>query len=528
MKVNRKYLVWVLLVMISGVLIACGDNEDNQADNEQVVEKVPTDIVIDAQAAPQTLDPHLANEHQTLNVGRTIYDTLVYTDEEMNLHMGLAESFEQIEDTVWEVKLRENVTFHDDSSLTAEVIKANVDRILDPEVAAPVSFLFDMISNVEVIDELTVHIETEFPFAPLPIHFAHPGGHVISGEAISEDYEAMEAGNEPGSVINEHPVGSGYFKFDSREHGTFVKVVKNEDYWGEQAKVDSITFKVVPEDLVRVGELETNTAQIIGHLNPSDVTRVEQTEGMKVARQDSASLAYLGFNTQKEPFTDERVRQAISMAVDKEQIIDGILDGAALIAEGPLAPPVYGYSDEVTGHPYNLEQAQELLAEAGYEDGFETSIWIDDARIRVDVAEYLQGQLAQIGIEANIVAMENAAHRESLNNGDHELMIGAWGTVTGDADYGLFPMFHSSNFGIVGNRTFYENEQVDELLTLGRQEGDEEKRLQYYKEAQEIIVEEAPLVPLYHVEHLAGIRDNVEGFTIHPSSLYYMRDVTLN
>ncbi|ERN54489.1 glutathione ABC transporter substrate-binding protein [Alkalihalophilus marmarensis] len=523
----KLYTLFMLVMLISAMMAACSNDEKVGEKAADPAELSGGDLVIDVQADPQTLDPHLGNDHQTLNVGRTIYDTLVYTDQELTMHMGLAESFEPIDDTTWEVKVREEVTFHDGSKLTGEVIKANIERLLDPAIASPVAFLFDMITNVEVIDEYTVHIETEFPFAPLPAHFAHPGGHIISAEAITADYAAMDEGEEPGSVINSNPVGSGYFKFEDRVHGQSVRVVKNEEYWGEAAKVDSITFKVVPEDLTRVAELETNTAQIIGHLNPSDVTRIEQTEGVKVAKEDSVSLAYLGFNNTKEPFDNELVRQAISMAIDKEQIIDGIMDGAALPAKGPLAPPVFGYSDEVEGLPYNVDQAKDLLAEAGYEGGFDTAIWTDDARIRIDVAEYLQSQLAEIGIRADIRAMEYGAFLDSITNAEHDMMIGAWGTVTADADYGLYPMFHSSNFGMTGNRTFYANDEVDELLVLGRQETDEGERLNIYKRAQEIIIEEAPLVPLYHTEHLAGLRDEVEGFWIHPSSLYYLRDVTI-
>ncbi|MDV2683305.1 glutathione ABC transporter substrate-binding protein [Alkalihalophilus lindianensis] len=522
-----KYSVWLIFVMVSALFAACSSNDSVEDNGSQGTERSGGDLTIDVQADPQTLDPHLGNDHQTLNVGRTIYDTLVYTDQELNIHMGLAESFEPIDDTTWEIKLRGDVVFHDGSQLNGEVIKVNVERILDADIASPVSFLYDMITDIEVVDEYTVQIETEYPFAPLPAHFAHPGGHIISSEAIAADYEAMEGGEEPGSVINAQPVGSGYFKFEDRVHGQSVKVVKNDEYWGEKAKVDSITFKVVPEDLTRVAELETNSAQIIGHLNPSDVTRVEETDGVKVSRQDSVSLAYLGFNNTKEPFTDQRVRQAISMAIDKEQIIDGIMDGAALPAKGPLAPPVFGYSEEVDGISYDVEESKELLVEAGFAEGFETTIWTDDARIRIDVAEYLQNQLAEIGIKAEIRSMEYGAFLDSITNAEHDLMIGAWGTVTADADYGLYPMFHSSNFGMTGNRTFYSNDEVDELLILGRQETDEQARLEIYKKAQEIIIDEAPLVPLYHTEHLAGLREDVEGFWIHPSSLYFLRDVSV-
>src|SRR5690606_24879214 len=137
----------------------------------------------------------------------------------------------------------------------AEVVKANIDRILDEDIASPRSFLFDMITDVEVVDDHTVRFTTEFPFSPLPAHFAHSGGWMISLQSIEADYAAMAEGKDPSSVISNHPNGTGPFVFEEWVNGQYVKMVKNENYWGEPAKIDSVTFKVVPEDLTRVAEL---------------------------------------------------------------------------------------------------------------------------------------------------------------------------------------------------------------------------------------------------------------------------------
>ncbi len=215
------------------------------------------DLVIAQLSDAVAIDPHGSNDTPSSNVAYNIYEALVVQDENMELQPGLAESWEAIDETTWEFKLREGVTFHDGSEFNADVVKANIERILDPEVASPRSFLYDMITEVEVVDPYTVQFVTEYPFAPLPAHLAHNGGGMISAELIEADYAAMAEGEEPGSTISAGPIGTGYFKFESWSPGTEIVLVRNDDYWGEPAKLDSVTFKVVPEDLTRIAELET-------------------------------------------------------------------------------------------------------------------------------------------------------------------------------------------------------------------------------------------------------------------------------
>ncbi|PRO66316.1 glutathione ABC transporter substrate-binding protein [Alkalicoccus urumqiensis] len=507
----------------SGETEAPQNNEENNNAEEAAD---PDALNVAMQADVNSLDPHFGNDHPSLNVKRTIFDTLVKTDENLDLSMSLAESFEQVEPEVWEIQLKEGIQFHDGNELTADVVKMNVDRMLNPDVASTMAFMFDMITDVEVVDNYTVRLTTEYPFAPLRQHFAHPAGQMVSPDVLQEDLAAMENGEQPGSVINENPVGTGPYQFVSQEPGERIELEANPDYFADGPGAETLTFTIVPEDLTRVGELETESSQIIGHLNPDDIERVEENEETDVARYDSASLAYFGFNTEKAPFDDPDVRRAVAMAVNKEEIVEGAAAGAAIPAEGPLAPPVFGSAEELDPIPYDPEGAQELLQEAGYEDGFSVELWSDDSRTRLDTAELLQGQLSAVGIDVDIESMEAGVHRERVSEGEHEMFLGSWGTVTGDADYGLYPVFHSDSFGMTGNRTFFANDEVDQLLEAGRREMDEAARLELYEEAQQIIVDEAPLVPLYHTEHLAGLRSDLQNFYIHPSSLYELTETT--
>ncbi|KHF37790.1 glutathione ABC transporter substrate-binding protein [Halalkalibacter okhensis] len=539
MKMSKNsFFFLALLLAFSVFMAACASEPDATpapAEGEEEAEGTEGtteggeggDLVIANLSDAVALDPHGSNDTPSSNVAQNIYEALVEQDENMDLQPGLAESWEMIDDLTWEFYLREGVKFHDGSDFTADVVKANLDRILDPDVASPRQFIFNMITDVEVVDEHTVRITTEFPFAPLPAHLAHNGGGMISGDLIAEDYEAMEGGADPGSKISESPVGTGYFKFDSWTPGTEIKLVRNEDYWGENAKLDSVTFKVVPEDLTRIAELETGAAHISDPLSPSDVSRVEGTDGMFVNRQPSVSLSYIGFNVEKEPFDNPLVRQAISKAINKDAIIEGIYDGAGIPAIGPLAPDVFGYDDSVSGLEYNVEEAQALLAEAGYEDGFSTTLWTNDNRERIDAATFVQAELEKIGIDVSIEVVEWGAYLENTANGEHDMFVLGWSTVTGDADYGMYALFHSENHGEPGNRTFLSNPELDELLDQARQNADPEERAALYKDAQEILVDEAPMLYIHHQEFLLGVSDSVQGLWQHPTGILMLQDVTL-
>ncbi len=532
------------MLLLSLVLVACaseptddGGSNDDDADSEETTDNGDEaaseeessgeggDLVVANLSDAVSLDPAGSNDVPSSDVQANIYESLTKQDENMEVQPSLAESWELVEDTVWEFKLQEGVTFHDGSEFNAEVVKANIERILDPEVASPRAFLYEAVTNIEVVDDYTVRFETEYPFSPLPAHLAHSGGAMVSLDVIEEDYAAMEEGEDPGSVVNENPVGTGYFVFDEWEPGEYIRLVKNEDYWDGSAKLDSVTFKVVSEDLTRVAELETGDSHISNPLSPNDIPQIENGENTHVHTQGSVSLSYIGFNMAKEPFDNKQVRQAISMAIDKNQIIEGIYDGIGTPAIGPIPPDVFGFDDSVSGLEYDPEQAQELLAEAGYEDGFSTTLWTNDNRERIDAATNVQQQLSEIGIEVEVEVVEWGAYLEQTAEGEHDMFVLGWSTATGDADYAMHPLFHSANVGQPGNRTFTENEELDAILDEARREEDPEARQALYSEAQEMLVDIAPMLYIHHQDYLMGVRDEVKNFSVLPTQILQLKDV---
>ncbi|WP_202077466.1 glutathione ABC transporter substrate-binding protein [Caldalkalibacillus salinus] len=533
-RTKKSMLFLGLLLVLSVFAVACGgedtstDPGSSDGDDGSQEAAEGGDLVIAWLSDAVTLDPHGSNDVPSSNVLNNIYDTLVTFDKNGELTPSLATDWNMIDDHTWEFNLREGVTFHDGSEFNAEVVKANMERIMDPDIASQRAFLYEMVEEVEVVDEHTVRFITEYPFAALPAHLSHSGGgSMISPKAIEEDYAAMEEGEEPGSVIGDNPVGTGIFKLDSWTPGDEIVLVRNEDFWGENAKLDSVTWKVVSESLARISELDTGYAHIIHPVSPSDITRVDSMAEAHLNAQTSTSLSYIGFNAEKAPFDDVRVRQAISMAINKDDIIDGIYEGTGVPAIGPIAPGVFGYDDTVTPIEYDIEKAKELLAEAGHEDGFSTTIWTNDNPDRIQMAEYVQDKLGDLNIEVEVEVLEWGAYLDSTANGQHDMFILGWSTPTADADYATYALFHSDNMGPAGNRTFLADEELDALLDQGRQESDPDARAQVYKEVQEKLVELAPMVYIHHQEYLNGVSDKVDGFWVDAGGIFQLQDVTL-
>ncbi|PTL37938.1 glutathione ABC transporter substrate-binding protein [Alkalicoccus saliphilus] len=499
------------------------DGNGGEATDEEVD---PDNLVIATLSDIEAIDPHTSNDVPSSTVQHNLFESLLMQTEDMEIEPLLATEWENTDDTTWEFQLREDVTFHDGSEFNADVVKANLDRILDEDLGSPRAALFEMIEEVVVIDDHTVEIHTEFPFSPLPAHLAHSGGGMMSQEIIEEDYARMEDGGQPGDYINENPAGTAIFEFDEWNPGSEIILTRNDDYWGDPAGVEQVTFQVTPEDLTRIGELETGAADIIFPVSPSDTERIEDTEGMDLYTQESLGLAYIGFNMEKEPFDDPQVRRAMAMAINKEELLEGVLEGTGTPATGPLGEQIFGFSDEVDEIEYDPQGAQELLAEAGYEDGFETTLWTNDSRERIDIAELVQAQLSVVGVDLSIEVLEWGAYLENTSEGEHDMFILGWSTATGDADYLMYNLFHSSQQGD-GNKSFINNPEIDDLLEQGRSETDQGAREDIYEEAMELLVDEAKMLYLYHQDYLVGVRDEVQGFWKHPNGIYQLHDVTI-
>lgn len=529
MKNKRFYFIFLaMLFMIGAVLTGCTSAPSEDAGSTGNKEKAESEgaakgaeggeLIIAVLSDATQLDPHKGTDIPSANVYHgKIYEGLVSQDEKMEIQPALATEWKKLDDLTWEFKLREGVKFHDGTEFNADAVKKTIERVLDPAVASPRAKLFEMITEINVIDPHTIQFKTEYPFAPLLANLAHYSGGIISPKAI----------DEKGDTLGQNPAGTGPFKFDSWTPGSELRLVKNEEYWGEKAKVDSVVYKVVPEDATRIAMVETGEAHLAEPVPVTDVERIEASSSMKLNRSEGLGIDYIGFNLKKKPFDDIRVRQAINLAIDTDMILQGVFNNVGTKATAPMGPGVWGHNPDLEGWGYDVEKAKQLLKEAGYSDGFNTTIWTNDNKERMDVAEVVQSQLKGIGINAEIKVVEWGAYLEATSKGEHDMFILGWSNMTGDADYNQFFLFHSEAQGEVGNRSFYSNPRVDELIDLGRQESDPEKRHEYYKEAQAIEMEEAPMIFLRNDQDLVAVSNSVNGFWMHPAGIYMINEVTV-
>lgn len=524
MNKKRKLILLSLVLAFAMLVTACGGGapapapENGEANGETPAPEPTTEetLIVVQGADAVSLDPHATNDQPSSRVMAQIYERLIVQNEDMELEPGLAESWEAIDELTTEFNLRQGVLFHNGEELKASDVEFTLRRALESTFIGHIVGAIDP-EGIEVVDDYTIRISTTEPFAPILAHLAHTASSILNETAVTEG----------GEDYGQSPVGTGPFMFDNWVTGDRVELVRFEDYHGTNALVPRVVIRNVPENTNRAIEVETGGAHIAYDIAPIDVSRIEGDDSLQMIRTPNFATTYVGFNAEKAPFDDVRVRQAINYAVNMDPIVEAVYRGAGSPSRGPLGPNVWASNQDLEPYGFDLDRARELMAEAGYADGFSTTIWTNENQQRIDIAEILQNQLREINITAESQVIEWGAYLEGTAAGEHDMFILGWVTVTGDPDYGLYALFHGSQHGAAGNRTFYTNPRVDELLDIGRVSVDEQTRYDAYMEAQELIREDAPWIFTWTGEELTAARDNVVGFRNHPAGHHKLFTVSL-
>jgi peptide/nickel transport system substrate-binding protein len=517
---TKTYQKFLMIMLIIFIITGCSTKQGASTKEETTgtASNEGGTLVIARLSDAENLDHHFMSTINAASVTHSkIYEGLVGRDKNAEIKPLLAKEWKQLDDVTWEFKLRNDVKFHDGTAFNAEAVKTNFNRLLDPNVASPRAVVFKMVKEVKVVDEFTVQFILSEPFSPLlSILASHEGG-IISPKTIEKFGK---------NIINE-PNGTGPFVFESWTPGQEIVFNKNNDYWGTKVKVDKVVYKVVPEETTRISMLETGEAHIAEPLSVPMMTTVEASSAAEIYRSEGFGTEYIGFNFQQEPFNDIRVRKAISHAVEMDSIIKGVYNNVGKKANSLLGSKVFGYHPDMSAYEYNLNEAKKLLAEAGYPDGFETTLKTMDSKERINMAEVLQSQLKGIGIKVNIEVLEYGTFIEAVNSGNSEMFILSWRNATGDADYNQYNLFHTNSHGAAGNTFFYSNKEVDQLIDAGRKEKDSNKRIELYAQAQELEMADAVYIPVRVIENLAAVAKNVNGFSISPSGYLEINDVSI-
>jgi glutathione transport system substrate-binding protein len=509
MRTARLMGTTILLVAVLMAGVACAQKQPTQQ------QAPPKEVVVVLDANPTKLDPHDTSDNPSYSIERSIYEGLLGFDENMQIVGKLATSWEASPDArTFTFKLRDGVTFHDGTKFDAEAVRVNIQRLANPANKLARHRLFSMVDRVEVVDPLTVRVILKEPFGAMLNNFAHPAAAMISPKAL-EQY---------GKEIAQHPVGTGPFKFVEWVPGDRVVLEKYTGYWDKgQPAVDRLVFRPVPESSTRIAMLKAGQAHFVFPVPAAQARELEGSSDYKLVSSPSIVVNYVAMNVLMKPFDDKRVRQALNYAIDKEALIKVVAEGYGKPCDAPIAPNTWGY-ERVGAYPYDVQKARDLLKEAGYPNGFEATLSFAAETETQKLAVAIQQQLAQVGVKLNLQPMEwgallDAAFAAGPKENKTQMLLIGWSPSTGDADWGLRPLFSKTMWIPDGYNFFYYNAQVEDALKRGLATADPAQRKAAYAEAQKLIMEDAPWIFLYVPDNLAGIRTNLTGVFVTPDSV---------
>ncbi|MEQ9881684.1 glutathione ABC transporter substrate-binding protein GsiB [Pectobacterium brasiliense] len=483
------------------------------------------DAVIAVGSTFTSLDPYDANDSLSQTVAKSFYQGLFGFDKEMKLVNVLADSYDVSPDGLtYTVKLHPGVKFHDGTAFNAAAVKVNLDRASNPDNRLKRYNLFKMIEKTEAVDDLTVKITLKTPFSAFVNNLAHPAAVMISPAALKQY----------GKDIGFHPVGTGPYRFVTWNQTDFVKVEKFNGYWkAGLPKLDSITWRPVVDNNTRAALLQTGEAQFAYPIPFEQAKVLEKNDKLALVASPSILHRYISMNVTQKPFDNPKVREALNYAINKEALIKVAFSGYATPAEGPL-PSSIDYSVKYHPWPYDLAKARELLKEAGYPNGFTTTLWSSHNHSTAQkVLQFTQQQLAQVGVKVQVTAMDagqRAAEVEGkgVKETGVRLFYTGWSASTGEADWALSPLFATASWPPAQfNTAFYSNPQVDADLANALKTTDRTEKQKLYKDAQDKIWADAPWIFLATERLVSANSKKLTGFYVMPDTLFSFEDADL-
>ncbi len=458
-------------------------------------------LTMGVRGGPESLDPHYSALGSHAEAAKHIYDTLVWSGDDLQIEPGLATSWEVLDENTWQFKLREGVKFHDGSDFDAEDVKFSIERI--PVVTGPTTTTIYVrrVAGVEIVDPYTLNIKTDGPAATLPYDFVRL--FIVSSNA-AKDYSTPETASE-GFNGGPAAVGTGPYKLVSWEPKGDLVLERFEDYWRGEGAWQSVVRKEIPNDSSRLAALKAGQVDVINYVSSIDYLALQRDSAVDTVIGDSVYIMNLqldqreqtpgvrakdGSELAENPLRNAQVREAIDLAIDREAMVEIVLEGLGKPANQMMPPGFFGSNDSIPTPKTDVEAARNLLANAGYEDGFEIDLYCTSDRLPGDAAicQGLGQMLSQAGIKTNVNAISKTVYFPAQGRLEYSVFMNGWGTLTGEASYTLGSLAHSNDpekkLGAF-NRLEYKNEEVDLLLQAGATELDADKRRAFYEEAME-------------------------------------------
>lgn len=473
----------------------------------------PADVLVVATSNdPQSVDPAWEMDNHAWMVSYYTYDRLMrYDGASTEVVPNLATSYVVSEDeTEWTFTLRDDVRFADGSPLDADAVKYSFDRLLG--VGAGPSDVFPTLENVVVVDPTTVRFELSEPFAPFLSTLADPGGAIVNPNVVKA--HATDADPWARDFLARETAGSGAYVLSTWREGERIELTANPNYWGDAPALNRVLIRIVPEPSTQRILLERGEVDIAENLTNDQKNAVRDTAGVRIEVHPSLSVQYVYLNNRT--LTDPVLRQALSYAVNYQGVIASIEQGQGEQLRGPVPVGLVGYNPDAFQFSYDPDKARELLAQAGY-DGRELRLmFADQTTTWPALAQYLQSNLEAVGVRVKLEQYSWATMRERLDLGEFDLALGGWSPDFADPFMFMNYWFDSNNGGLAGNRAFYQNATVDDLVRRAAVLSDQDERLALYLQAMDIVVDEAPYVYLYQKTQQIAMRDRVQGYVFNP------------
>ncbi|WP_156290669.1 ABC transporter substrate-binding protein [Oceanobacillus salinisoli] len=509
----KKQYMYVLFIALILLLAACSnesseteegndtttetENESEESVSEETASDVEQVIKIANDQEPAGLDPHKTPAASSIRVYSKIYEGLVTFDENMEVEGQLAESWEQPDDTTYLFNLIEGVQFHNGREMTAEDVKYSFERILDEETASHIASYFAGIESIEVLGDYQVQFKLAEPDATFLSNLTHSGAVIVPQEVVEENGDLQQVA-----------VGTGPFVFEEWVPDNSVTLTKNENYYLDGIpKLNRIEYYTMLEEASRLSAIRTGEIDMTT-VNAQSAELLSGQEGVEIKDYQSLEYSYVGFNVEHEILSDVKVRQALSLATNRQEIVDIAWKGEGLVT-GPIAPSMADWSIDVEAHELysnDVDKAKELLAEAGYADGFDITITTASSYPdMVDTAQLLQQQWKEIGVNAEIQQVEWGEYIDIWSNTSADILVGRNGSGS-DPDRAMNYFFHTEGSANVWN---FSSDEYDTLVEEARRTIDLDARKEIYVEAQNLLLELSPNLFMVSPKNYVAVRDSV-------------------
>ena len=458
----------------------------------------PSAVSVALDAPPTNLDPRIGTDAASARLYQLIFNGLVKADDRFSPEPDLATHWETPNPTTYVFHLRDDVKFHDGRPLKAQDVVYTYQSVLSGSIRTPKVGTYRPIESIEAPDESTVVFKLKEPFPAFLL--------IIARDAVIPDGSPLDFGRQP--------IGSGPFRFVRYVQDQEVVIARNDAFYGTKPHVSTVTFRIIPEAIVRALELRNGSVDIASNVLPPDmVETLRQDNGLEVMQSSGTNYRYIAFNLKDPIFSKPLVRQAIAYAVDREKLAKYLFRDQVKLAASVIPPNNWAYAPGLMTYSYDPALAKQLLRDAGHSDLSFTyrTTTVDPGPT---MAAVLQEMFREVGIKMDIRTNENATFFADLAKGNFQMYSAAWVGGNNYPDDMFNFVFHSSMIPPNGaNRGFYSNSEIDQLIEFGRREIDEQKRKEAYTAIQHIVARDLPYVSLWYNDVVCVYNKRLSGMT---------------